>query len=172
MDCLSFNHIVGIATIVGMFATIIGLIFIIFQIRSNKNDACISRTLDLITRYYSNYDELKTSSTNTDYSQIDPFKMETPTERAKYQKNWKKQLNFFLELALYWDRGLIDKKILRYHLKDKIKESYKSLQGIYKDELLTIPGFTKLKEMIYDMENMDLSDYSTQKLYNKMNITQ
>ena len=165
MEYLTFKYVVGAATI-------LALVVIAVQIYFNRKDARISRTIDLVTRYYRDYEDLQTSSTLRDYTDAPPTGIVTPRDRAQYFKNNRNQMTFYRELAMYWKRGLIDKNILKYHLKYKIIEKCSSLDTVYKDKGGANSLYPEIKEMKDDMENMHLLDFRLKKLYKRMNIRQ
>lgn len=167
-NILSWSSLAGLATI-------IGCVVLFYQIKSSRSNARISTTNDLIKRYYRDYRDLRTSSTITDYADFEDD-ASVDTERggfiklSRYERNRRKKLDFYCELALYWKRDLIDKEIVKYHTKNEIVKVCSNLEIDYEDDSAYNSQLLDLMEMKDDMEKINSLEYRLEKLYKKMNI--
>ena len=146
--------------IVGL-ATVIGFVLVLYQIWSSRQDVRISRAIDLMGRYYSEYHELDISLRDRDLS---------PKELEQLGRNYQKQLNFLYELAMYWKRGLIDKKIVKHELSSKIAYETFVLQQVYRGQEMYSDRLRALIDMKDEMVMKDSMNYKLVKFWNSLGI--
>ena len=115
LECIislkTFNIVVGISTIGG-------LIFIIISIIISGRHSKTANTMNLISRFYNDIKRLDalpepypTPSNTIEKSCNDEF----------HRNNYDIQLEFISEVATYWKKNLIDKKLLNEHLHDMVQ---------------------------------------------------
>ena len=163
---LTTENIIGVSSIAA-------LLLIYYQIRSSRNNAKVSRTIELVRRYHNDYSELRTHSTIERLAEYDeiptPFTdAEWRIQHDKYTRNYGKKVDFYREVAMYWNRDLLDKEIVVHHFKEVITKEWDSLKRVKDSNPVEL--YPDMKAMLDDMKDMRTIDDKLKELYTKMNI--
>jgi len=153
-------------------ATIFGLLAIFIQMHRNSADVKASRTIDLMGRYYKDYHYLIISSKDeSTHLSDEPQEInQVMVQRRNRQENYSKQLDFLYELAMYWEMGLIDKRIIKQELSSKIAFEVFVLQETYKGQEQYLDRLRALLKMRDEIVMKDPMNYNLVKLWKNLGV--